>query len=544
MNLSDFRLLKEDDHHYEIGHPKGKSIKVSKKDLSDKAHGMIKKMASGGEVSSDLPPDLQGMISDAQTAASNEPTRAPASLAGDVGHYLGNAVREGVGSTFDAAKTMLAPVGDAASGLVSGLTGQSAQAAQAQPAPSQSSSTSSSTLSNPIIGQRTPAAPSPNTPVMPSPSYGKDVESGYQQHLQGLGQEAAAIGQLGKEQANVFKDAEAKQQELMNNYQTESAKLNQDAAHTIEDIKAGHIDPSHYWSDKSTGAKVASAIGLILGGIGGGLTHQENPALKFLNSQIDRDMDAQKAELGKKENILGAYYKQLGNLQAATTMSKAFYNDLYASKLEQAAAQAKDPIAKAQLNSSAGEFKMNAAQLRNQIAVQSTMMHALNQGGAGTDQVLQYMRMFNPQAAKEMESRYVPGIGVGSVPLDDKTRGEIISRDDLQNQIQNLRTWAQQHSGSLSPSDQAYGKALANQVQDAYRRANGQGVFREAEADFVKGIVEQDPTKFFNSFRVDPKYKALEDTNLASLNHTLSAYGFKPRSHVNHFAAPSGYKRQ
>ena len=34
------------------------------------------------------------------------------------------------------------------------------------------------------------------------------------------------------------------------------------------------------------------------------------------------------------------------------------------------------------------------------------------------------------------------------------------------------------------------GHTLAKTVQDAYRRANGQGVFRESEAEFVNSIIE------------------------------------------------------
>lgn len=154
--------------------------------------------------------------------------------------------------------------------------------------------------------------------------------------------------------------------------------------------------------------------------------------------------------------------------------------------------------------------------------------------------------MVAPDKAKEIEGRYIPSVGIASVPLSEEARKQIIGRSDLQEQVRKVRSWAQEHSGTMSPEEISYGRAMASQLQDAYRRANDQGVFKDSEAHFVKGIVEEDPTKFFNSWRVDPKYKALEDANGATLNHIKRSYGL-PESN---YAAqpmknvPKGYKKK
>ena len=87
-------------------------------------------------------------------------------------------------------------------------------------------------------------------------------------------------------------------------------KLNQEGKAIADDYLTKQVDPEHYWSSLSTPAKISTNIGLILGGIGAGLTRGENLAYKMLQANIDRDMAAQKAEMGKKENLLQFNMKQ------------------------------------------------------------------------------------------------------------------------------------------------------------------------------------------------------------------------------------------
>lgn len=83
------------------------------------------------------------------------------------------------------------------------------------------------------------------------------------------------------------------------------------------------VEPGRYLTNMGPGQKVSTAIGLILGGIGGGLTHQENPALKFLTNAIDKDVEAQKANIGKENDILKAYEAKYKDRSTAISMYKA-----------------------------------------------------------------------------------------------------------------------------------------------------------------------------------------------------------------------------
>ena len=52
------------------------------------------------------------------------------------------------------------------------------------------------------------------------------------------------------------------------------------------------IDPEQYMNSRSTGTKIANAIGLLLGGISSGVLGGENPAMAAIKMHINNDIDA------------------------------------------------------------------------------------------------------------------------------------------------------------------------------------------------------------------------------------------------------------
>jgi hypothetical protein len=209
-----------------------------------------------------------------------------------------------------------------------------------------------------------------------SETYG----SGLKSQLTGIGMEADAAARQGAlEQAAAHQDMQ-RQQQMVSQYQAHYQELQTHMKDLIADYKQGHIDPNAYMNNKSATGKVATAIGLILGGIGGGLTHQENPALKFLNAQIDRDVEAQKAELGKKDKLITAFHHQFGDMTDATNVMQGFYRNMYADQLKEAAAKATDPMAKARALQIAGKLEMEAAPFLGQVAMKKTLLGGTEAG--------------------------------------------------------------------------------------------------------------------------------------------------------------------
>jgi hypothetical protein len=111
------------------------------------------------------------------------------------------------------------------------------------------------------------------------------------------------------------------------------AEHQQEINNLTQDIKNNHIDPSRYMSSLGTGSKILTGIGIILGGGGSAVTGQPNYALDFVNKQIDRDIQAQVAEQGKKENLVSMYTKMMGNEREGVAMASAAMAKITADKM-------------------------------------------------------------------------------------------------------------------------------------------------------------------------------------------------------------------
>jgi hypothetical protein len=68
-----------------------------------------------------------------------------------------------------------------------------------------------------------------------------------------------------------------------------------------------HLDPQHYWNTMSTGGKIATSIGLIMGSLGGYATGGQNFAAKAVSDAIDKDIDMQKFEILKDKDAANAW---------------------------------------------------------------------------------------------------------------------------------------------------------------------------------------------------------------------------------------------
>lgn len=539
LDLSSFKKTKSDKDFTTLKHKDGHEIKIAHNSLNPKMRSQITKLpemlADGGE------PD-----------ATPKPTPNPDYPYTNVVKPIPDKVKS-MGAVFKADGGQIKAYADGGGAIIPPDSEQ--EIPQGEPGPQQPSAPLEITpVNDDLTDKSTPVQTPPQaqpasmqegspaedqavqglmTPDQPKPQSMVDdiYGSGIEQSKAAEDAKAKAAGDLGKAQAQVIA---ARNKELTDQAITSQAALQHitDQSQSIaKDIQDRHINPNQHLDNMSTGQKVQTAIGLILGGIGGGLMHQANPALQFLNNQIDRDLQAQQANMNKSHNLLSALNAQYGNMAVASNMFRLAKMDLLKNDLDKAAAQSASPTAAAAAQAAKAQIDLKYGPLKAATAAQ--IGQQASGGNNNVESRLQVLRMLNPEAAKDLASRYIPGIGVASVPVPEKTRDEVVARESLQRQVSNLRDWAKAHTGELKyldPKDVNYGQALSNSVQDAYRRANGQGVFREAEANFVKGIVADDPTAFFNKVRVDPKYKALEDSNEMALNGLKQGYGLPQAS--------------
>jgi hypothetical protein len=256
-------------------------------------------------------------------------------------------------------------------------------------------------------------------------------EQGLKEQKAGIFGEAAAAKQLGQAQAELLKNQVEQQRQAKQDYEDHFNLLNEERKSFVHDLQNQHIDPNHYWQNKSTGGKIATAIGLILGGLGGGMQgNGGNAALDFLNHNINRDIESQKANLDKSNSLLRANMQQFGNLKDATDMTRAMQMDLVSNQLKQAAAQAADPMAKAKALQAAGALDAQSAPIIAQMAMRKSLLAGMKRGQVDANKIVEFFvpEGSRPAAKKELEE--------ASSLVNAKTR--IISAFDQLDKINTL----------------------------------------------------------------------------------------------------------
>lgn len=130
------------------------------------------------------------------------------------------------------------------------------------------------------------------------------------------------------------------------------------------DARAGRIDENQYMRDSQG---VFSALGMALGALGSALARTPNFAADFVQSQIDRNIRRQEAELATKgkaaDNALGDLLREQGSLKDAKATLKQLLTERSAIEANVMASTAKDAAI-------AARGREIAAQLAGQWAVQ------------------------------------------------------------------------------------------------------------------------------------------------------------------------------
>lgn len=405
LNFKQFKKIKDDALTAVLKHPSGHEIRIAKKNLSP---GMLKQLSAlaihseasepGREIS--VNGYYDGGEAEAQTEAeipaeeiSRVVDRRPAEDM-DQGKSL-TPEEEFPPGSFPGAFEVTSSKGAALKsqtpsptvGQVGRTTAPSAYAEEQFPH-----------SGNVVLGA--PKAETKAAPILPEQMdvmgrHLKKIESAYGQ----MAKQQEQIGTLEEQRASQLAAEKAVQaDQAKTQFQTTMRAMNQSlgqADEVLKDLKNGEINPNDYWESKSTAGKVSTAIGIILGGIGAGLTGGENVALKFLNQQIDRNIEAQKQKLGKQRTLLDFYSRKYGTVAAGAQALSALMNLEYASRFEEAGLKAQGPIEKAKANQAAQQFRLKAAEMLYPLEYQRELIKAWQSGRMPDEMII---RTFVPEA--------------------------------------------------------------------------------------------------------------------------------------------------
>lgn len=426
LDMSKFKKLAEDKKSATFQHPDGHKITVAKHVLSAGMRGQLSKIPLHLDEGGDVPDTKDVPVTESQeeTAKDLPNVSIDPSLASEPPPPAPSAV-DTPAPTSEEIPTSMPQDSHGASG---------------------SWETSDKQLPNPM-SPNVPDAQAPASDPYGSNAYFGAYQKGLGEQKAGIQGQAQAEGNLGKAQAPILDQAVQQQQQMMKSYQDHFQDLDQERQSFVSDIQNQHIDPQHYLNSMGTGQKISTGIGLILGGFAG-INGQANPVMGFINQQIDRDIDAQKAELGKNENLLSANMRQFGNLRDATDMTRLMQVDIVKNQLAEAAAKTQDSMAKARAQQAIGQLDMQAAPIMSQLAMRKTLsQQATPQGQGGAPQMdpaskIRLMGMsgiINPEqqtaATKELSN---------AEAINNIKKDYLGAFDDIHNQFLN---------GALSPVD-------------------------------------------------------------------------------------------
>jgi hypothetical protein len=208
-----------------------------------------------------------------------------------------------------------------------------------------------------------------------------DMQKAYDMQLAGIKGSANVAQMAGDSAMKAWNDYNGQSNQHAKEYQTRLAAIDNEQSELAKKFSDGKIDPNRVWHNTSTGNKILAGIGLLLSGIGSGLSGQKNMALEIIQKKIDQDIDAQKADKENSRSLFQMNMEKYKNAQLAEEATRLQMNTALNAKLEAIKASTGSLQAKYNADILQSQVKMQMAQQKHQLAM--LQMQASVYGGAG-----------------------------------------------------------------------------------------------------------------------------------------------------------------
>lgn len=194
----------------------------------------------------------------------------------------------------------------------------------------------------------------------------QEVRGSVQKQQAAKQQEATATQALNTNLAALQGKQIKAEQDFMDKQMSALQGLKDNYNQTWKEVSEGKIKP--FWEGKSTGQMISGVIGIILGGIGSGLTGGPNSAILMLNKAIDQDLEVQKQNLGKKQSLLSENLRSQGSLISAMNSTRLQMQAMHQGQLTKMAQESGNPVIQARAKMANEELFQHAIPLMNQSA--------------------------------------------------------------------------------------------------------------------------------------------------------------------------------
>jgi len=151
-----------------------------------------------------------------------------------------------------------------------------------------------------VSNDRQQAVPEGSIPVMPG--YDSSLDSEIAKSAVAIGSGQQGISKDINAIANTLRDQAAADERIKAARQIEMDKIQAKLDGAINEYSSAKVDPNRFFADKSTGQKIAMSIGLLFAGING-----SQAGMQMLDSAINRDIEAQKADIAVKQGKVQGY---------------------------------------------------------------------------------------------------------------------------------------------------------------------------------------------------------------------------------------------
>lgn len=363
------------------------AIKFLEKTMKGKP-GWDKKMASGGQVQSSQPDPFDTYSNPTNSSGLiNQATGGNYAEGGEVEEddtpdtEPGQAEQIAASQSGNVLSNLFKPLISAGSSMTGAPQGQA-------PAPQQDDSeevqteapslTQATAQKGPITMVSTPAGPDQAQPGPMDSPYLQQLQGDYGQYAEGVKNEAAAQEKQAKAISDVYKTSQDNMAKFNQDFATKYNDLDQENKMLTQKVMSGQLDPNRVWKNTSTGGKIAAGIGMLLSGIGSGLTGQRNMAMDVINNTIDKDIEAQRYDLGKTNTLLSMNLQKYGRLDHAYEITKNQELSMVQAKIAQIAATSQSPIAAAKAQQALAQLDMQKTQSLQNLAFQMKKYQALS----------------------------------------------------------------------------------------------------------------------------------------------------------------------
>jgi hypothetical protein len=154
---------------------------------------------------------------------------------------------------------------------------------------------------------------------------------------------------------------------------------------------------------------------------------------------------------------------------------------------------------------------------------------------------MQAARMLNPEMAKEMETRRVPGYGIAkSIPVPEDARQKLMASEQLDNTAKDLVGFAQTHT-TLNPMSKDYNVGMQKvlNLQNQYRNSDIGGIYKQGDQPLLEKISPDNPAGLNKAWSTIPKLQELIAANNRKRALTVKQYELQPSASMRAAMAPA-----